>query len=98
MSDGLIKQQRETTTMLKTIVLATAFALGAAATASAYTPAEMALFDRTSKPYHEGWTGLPSIMPDDVFASANVAQPRLLRPFTAGEKALFDRTSKPYNE
>ena len=58
--------------MLKTIVLATAFALGALATASAYTPAEMALFDRTSKPYHEGWTGLQSIMPEDAFASANV--------------------------
>jgi hypothetical protein len=84
--------------MLKTIVLATAFALGAVATASAYTPAEMALFDRTSKPYHEGWTGLQSIMPEDAFASANAPQARSVRPFTAGEKALFDRTSKPYDE
>ncbi|MPZ56972.1 MAG: hypothetical protein GEU91_10850 [Rhizobiales bacterium] len=84
--------------MLKIIALATTFALGAAATASAYTSEEMALFDRTSKPYHEGWTGLQMNMPKDAFASADVPQVRSVRPFTAGEKALFDRTSKPYHE
>lgn len=84
--------------MLKTIVLAAAFASAAAATATAYTPAEMALFDRTSKPYDEGWTGLQMSAPTDAFASADVPRAGSVRPFTAAEKALFDRTSKPYDE
>ena len=62
------------------------------------TAGEMVLFDRTSKPYHEGWTGLRMHVPTDAFASAGVPRAQSVRPFTAEDKALFDRTSKPYDE